>query len=291
MIKEKHTERSTPSSIRGRVVPEPNRPFEAIRMGDSDEGLLVDPTEARSSTTAYKPSLSNPTLLVAVVDKHSFTRGCISKWLTDHDSNIKIISFASAEDCLQNASAPDLILYYAHETADHTNDMRVAPVDMQLSPVKKLLEIAPVVILAAADNSELLIEAFESGVRGYIPTVSTSVELLVEIIHLVRAGGVFVPPSSLNLHRSKRKNLTANTAFNAPMNHQFTPRQIAVLNQLTQGKANKIIAYELSMSESTVKVHIRNIMKKMNASNRTEVACRARDFSDVIYTTINSNMD
>jgi DNA-binding NarL/FixJ family response regulator len=41
------------------------------------------------------------------------------------------------------------------------------------------------------------------------------------------------------------------------------------------GKTNKLIAYELKMSESSVKTHIRNIMKKMNAANRTEVVCRA----------------
>jgi DNA-binding NarL/FixJ family response regulator len=41
---------------------------------------------------------------------------------------------------------------------------------------------------------------------------------------------------------------------------------------LRKGKANKIIAYELQMRESTVKVHVRNIMKKLHATNRTEVA-------------------
>ena len=52
----------------------------------------------------------------------------------------------------------------------------------------------------------------------------------------------------------------------------FTRRQVAVIDALRKGKANKIIAYELNMCESTVKVHVRNIMKKLNAKNRTEVA-------------------
>ena len=52
----------------------------------------------------------------------------------------------------------------------------------------------------------------------------------------------------------------------------FTARQAAVIGALRQGKQNKIIAYELNMRESTVKVHVRNIMKKLNATNRTEVA-------------------
>jgi len=52
----------------------------------------------------------------------------------------------------------------------------------------------------------------------------------------------------------------------------FTLRQAEVVQALRKGKANKIIAYELNLRESTVKVHIRNIMKKLKATNRTEVA-------------------
>ena len=52
----------------------------------------------------------------------------------------------------------------------------------------------------------------------------------------------------------------------------LTARQAAVVEALRRGKANKAIAYELSMQESTVKVHVRNIMKKLRARNRTEVA-------------------
>jgi DNA-binding NarL/FixJ family response regulator len=58
-------------------------------------------------------------------------------------------------------------------------------------------------------------------------------------------------------------------------NGLFTARQAAVVEALRRGKANKIIAYELKMRESTVKVHVRNIMKKLHATNRTEVAFMA----------------
>jgi DNA-binding NarL/FixJ family response regulator len=55
----------------------------------------------------------------------------------------------------------------------------------------------------------------------------------------------------------------------------FTSRQAAVIEALRMGKPNKSIAYELNMCESTVKVHVRNIMKKLKAKNRTEVAFMA----------------
>jgi DNA-binding NarL/FixJ family response regulator len=51
---------------------------------------------------------------------------------------------------------------------------------------------------------------------------------------------------------------------------------MTVLSHLRQGKANKIIAYELGMTESTVKVHIRNIMRKMGATNRTQAVYKSQ---------------
>jgi DNA-binding NarL/FixJ family response regulator len=57
----------------------------------------------------------------------------------------------------------------------------------------------------------------------------------------------------------------------------FSPRQRQVLERLNEGKQNKIIAYELGMAESTVKVHIRHIMKKLNARNRTQVVLMSRN--------------
>lgn len=62
----------------------------------------------------------------------------------------------------------------------------------------------------------------------------------------------------------------------AVLQNRLTTRQLAVLNHLQQGKANKVIAFELGMSESTVKVHIRNIMRKTGATNRTQAAFKAQ---------------
>jgi DNA-binding NarL/FixJ family response regulator len=64
---------------------------------------------------------------------------------------------------------------------------------------------------------------------------------------------------------------SADTPDHSP-HAMFTDRQFAVIEKLREGKANKIIAHELNMRESTVKVHIRNIMRKLRATNRTQVA-------------------
>ena len=95
-----------------------------------------------------------------------------------------------------------------------------------------------------------------------------SLDIAVEAVRLVRAGGTFVPASSLAAARRSGDAPTAPRGTSGI----FTARQAAVVDALRRGKANKVIAYELKMRESTVKVHVRNIMKKLNARNRTEVA-------------------
>jgi DNA-binding NarL/FixJ family response regulator len=212
-------------------------------------------------------SVRNPMISIGVVDEHSFTRECITRSLKEFDDSLDIMSFITCDDCLRIFRDLDLILYHVHQSIAHnlSNDGRIAT-------LKQLQEIAPVIILSGVDSPDSVLEALESGARGYIPTASTSLELAIGIIRLVRAGGTFVPPSSLPVQRIKGTAVTSK----GTTEEQFTPRQMAVLDHLKLGKANKVIAYELAMSESTVKVHIRNIMKKMKATNRTEVACRAQ---------------
>ena len=126
----------------------------------------------------------------------------------------------------------------------------------------------PVIVVANTDEPAEILAALEIGVRGYVPT-SVTARVVAEAIELARAGGTFVPVSGFLALREA----ICGSAENArQMPSIFTTRQGAVVEALRKGKANKIIAYELNMCESTVKVHVRNIMKKVQATNRTQVA-------------------
>ncbi len=129
----------------------------------------------------------------------------------------------------------------------------------------------PVVLIADGDRLEDVHHAIELGARGYIPT-STVPAVAIEAIRLVAAGGMYVPASCLLTARQDESPMAGFNRRKLPM---FTTRQAAVVDALRRGKANKLIAYELNMRESTVKVHVRNIMKRLNAKNRTEVAYMA----------------
>jgi DNA-binding NarL/FixJ family response regulator len=113
--------------------------------------------------------------------------------------------------------------------------------------------------------------ALRAGANGFISTRSTGLAMTLSAIRFVQAGGTFAPLEML-LSDASAPVAVQPTAVSP---YRLTTRQKAVLAQLQQGKANKIIAHELGMSESTAKVHIRNIMRKMGATNRTQAAFNA----------------
>jgi DNA-binding NarL/FixJ family response regulator len=132
---------------------------------------------------------------------------------------------------------------------------------------------APIIVMSDSENLTDIIKALDLGARGYIPT-SVSLDICIEAIALSMAGGIFVPASSV---LAMRQQLHNDMNVVRPTNDFFTVRQGQVVEALRRGKANKIIAYELNMQESTVKVHIRSIMRKVKATNRTEVVYKVND--------------
>jgi DNA-binding NarL/FixJ family response regulator len=203
---------------------------------------------------------------VAVVDDKSLTRECIIRSLQGLDERLEIVAFSTCEDYLQSMANHDVILYYAHGLTEYWDS------DLErFVSFKKLLTSAPVIVLSDTDRSESIIEVLETGARGFITTADTTLEQIIEIIGFVRAGGIFVPSSSLAPRNTSGQGLRSR----AVTGRLFTPTETAILDRLKSGKANKIIAHELGVSESTVKVHIGRIMKKLNATNRTQVVCRA----------------
>jgi DNA-binding NarL/FixJ family response regulator len=218
-----------------------------------------------AQTESSRLRTNRPVISVAVIDEKPFTRECITKSLQALDERLSIVSFASCEDCLLSTTTQDIILYYAHQSMANWSALYSQPL-----PLKRLLRVVPVIILSDVDYPESILAIFESGARGFVLTNQTTLEQIIEIIALVKAGGVFVPPSSLALRRIEEQLAPKGVA-----SRQFSRSEVAVLDLLKLGKANKIIAHELGMSESTVKMYIGRIMKKLKATNRTEIVCRA----------------
>jgi DNA-binding NarL/FixJ family response regulator len=213
--------------------------------------------------TNVRPVPASATQLCAVViEPRQFIRDCLAQSLRSacgHD----VIALSSIDDWLEiceRTTASILLL----SGFDHAGREELARTVQRLSQAKKRI---PTVILSDADDIGEVTSALNSGVKGYIPT-NLPLDVAVEAMRLVRAGGVFVPAGCLRSDQGASQPMRAKN----PLTDLFTARQAAVVDALRKGKANKTIAYELNLQESTVKVHIRNIMKKLRARNRTEVA-------------------
>jgi DNA-binding NarL/FixJ family response regulator len=112
------------------------------------------------------------------------------------------------------------------------------------------------------------------GAKGYIP-VTLGFDIAIEAVRFVLAGGTYVPIDYL-LARTWAGDQPSEAV---PGAGAITARELAVVRAIQGGKSNKVIAYELGISEGTVKVHIRRVMKKLNAKNRTDVAIKLQTTS------------
>jgi DNA-binding NarL/FixJ family response regulator len=130
---------------------------------------------------------------------------------------------------------------------------------------------ASTVVLADRNEVAEVNRALTHGVRGYIPT-SVEWEVAVAALRLVSAGGTFVPADALRSTASKPGDQPEGERQGRSDGLDLTPRELSVIDLLREGKPNKVIAAQLDMQENTVKVHVRNILKKLNATNRTHAA-------------------
>jgi DNA-binding NarL/FixJ family response regulator len=163
--------------------------------------------------------------------------------------------------------------------------VRQAPFSDALRNLGRLGEAQPsrsIIVLSDLEDVGEMLASFRAGARGFIPT-SLDPRLVIAAIQLVVAGGMFVPAKVvLRSYRGASSDAPPVTRpdepdeIGIPDAHQWPPRQLAVMHLLGEGKTNKDIAVMLGMEESTVKVHVRHIMRKLGVTNRTRVALYVR---------------
>lgn len=174
----------------------------------------------------------------------------------------------------------------AKEAAEQDQDLDIILLDLNmpgaegfsgLLSIRNSAPVLPVVIVSAEENPDIIQRALTCGALGFIPK-SSSKERIGEAIQAVLNGKPFVPPELADKIEEKRRqhdDLREKAAL-------LTPAELGVLELLTLGKPNKIIAYELDIKESTVKAHISAILRKLGVHSRTQAVLMAKslDFGD-----------
>lgn len=216
---------------------------------------------------------------ILIGDDHLLFREGLCRLLTQLDDQATFIEAGTFDDVL--ALARD------------GQDFDLVLLDLQMpgfpgfSGVQEICEAqagTPVVIVSASEAQADVRAALDAGASGYIPK-SSSVKIMLSALNLIFSGGIYVPPAAIlgdgpgvGGHGAVSAGGGGAAAGNAGA-PSLTQRQRDVLRCLREGKSNKQIAYELGLSEGTVKIHVTAVMRSLGVRNRTQAVIASGDIT------------
>ena len=205
---------------------------------------------------------------ILLVDARTLVREGIKQLLVN--SGFDVVDEASdlEEACdllAQNGLAPDVVLF---------EFVPSAPVEQNSGPLGRLRQLRPTVRIVALSDTlciDRLTRLVNGGVDGFLMD-GISPSALRQSIQLVMLGEK-VFPTALAVWLARRMP-TISVEADVPMrlNKALSKREMEILRGVMHGHSNKQIANELDITEGTVKVHLKGILKKINARNRTQAA-------------------
>jgi two-component system NarL family response regulator len=188
---------------------------------------------------------------VLVVDDHALLRTGVAN-IINQESDLRVIAEAS-----NGAEAVEA--FERHRPDVTLLDLRM-PVMEGVEAVRQIRERDPhakVIVLTTYDTDEDISRALKAGAKAYV-LKDISADGLIECIHDVLAGKTYLAPAA------------AAKLAEGVTRVQLTPRELATLRLIADGKANKEIASELGISERTVKTHLGHLFEKLGVTSRTE---------------------
>lgn len=192
---------------------------------------------------------------ILLVDDHQLFSDCLCMLMHELAPDVQISTASTVARALLAQGPFDLVLLDLHLPDARGLD--------GLLRIKQQMEDTPVVIVSADENPTYIRNCIQQGAMAFVSKTASSAELL-EALQRVFDGETYLPPASmLEKHRPT-----------GPQVH-LSPRQQEVLSKVIQGKANKVIARELGISDTTVSSHVAAVMSALDVHSRTEAVYRA----------------
>ena len=206
----------------------------------------------------------SPLYRLVIADDHPLFRGAMREAVSGLIARVEIAeagSFEEVSKLLDRSGETDLILL----------DLTMPGVRgfSGLMYLRAQYPSVPVVVVSANDDPAVIRRCMDFGASGFIPK-TLGIEEMRKAVMGVLKGEVWTPPD-VDLTRgvdSEAAGLMARLAT-------LTPQQVRVLMMLSEGLLNKQIAYELDVSEATVKAHVSAILQKLNVESRTQAVIAA----------------
>ncbi|WP_413990058.1 DNA-binding response regulator [Labrys okinawensis] len=206
---------------------------------------------------------------ITILAEKLLFRQCLQACLSHAIPDMDVSGYSTLDEWINTGGMADIIIVIQSEIRNIGTT--------SFEATGKMRSLAPsgqVIVISDVGSAQEISEALGVGANGIIPT-SSSIDAILLAVKLLRRGGQLVssrqPSASAaeNYKKSKRSRL-------AGVN--LTPAQLRIVREMQKGSSNRKIASDLSMSENTVKVHIRHIFQRLNANNRTEVVLKTHNF-------------
>ncbi len=206
-------------------------------------------------------------LRVLVIDDHTLFREGLEGLLKRRDIDV-IASVGDGETGIRLAQElqPDIILL----------DMRMPEIN-GLGVLTRLHDIGlkmPISMLTTSTEERDLVEALRSGAKGYLLKDMEPDSLVVALRDIKDGKTVVAPTLAPVLAKVVQGNLPSSEQEKTPF-EDLTPRETEILGLLAEGQSNKLIARNLGISDGTVKLHVKAILRKLNVHSRVEAAVLA----------------
>ena len=207
--------------------------------------------------------MSNMKLRIIVIDDHTLFREGLESLLSRHGIEV-VASVSDGQEGIRAAREKqhDLILL----------DMRM-PGMSGLEVLKQFQQLklqAPVVMLTTSGDERDLVEALRNGAKGYLLKDMEPDNVVAALREIIR-GETVVAPNLTQVLAKVVKGEDPLESKQSPLDN-LTPREREILSLLAEGQSNKVIARNLGISDGTVKLHVKAILRKLDIHSRVEAA-------------------
>lgn len=195
-----------------------------------------------------------------IVDDHALFREGLKLLLAKIDAHTCVVDAEDFDSAVRAAQEhPDIDLALLDLALPGPSGMEM------LSEFRRLNDRLPVVVLSGSADPHTVLQAIELGAMGFIPKTA-SPGILDGALKIVMAGGIYVPPTALQLSGAAPSAKRPSLAHWSDLG--LTQRQWQVFKLIVQGRPNKLIARDLGVAESTIKAHVKPILKALNVTSR-----------------------
>lgn len=203
---------------------------------------------------------------VLLVDDHTLFRSGVKALLQRHDDFEVVGEAPTSLEGVERAAQlkPDVVLLDLHMPGIAGKDA-----------VKLFLEAAPqthIVMLTVSESAEDLLDSLRAGASGYLLKNIETQTLLDSIRRAADGDSVVSAQMTGKLVRGLQ---AGEPAVEEAQKDALSPREEEILSHLAKGRSNKEIARTLDLAESTVKIHVQHILRKLNLSSRVQAAVYA----------------